>query len=236
MWRAGTAARRPADRPPVRAVTDLADQAVLLPLALAVAAFLALMGWRRGVLAWAGVTGALLATMLLLKLGFAACGPAPAPGSPWGPLANPSGHTAAAAAILGGAAGLLARDAWRRRAAVLGAVVAAAVIGTTRVVLHRHSIADVVAGGAVGVAAATILALCAGAAPAAPGRRRWLLLPLIVVPLLLHGRHLDAEARIHDAAHGWLRGLCHRATARLPGPEGGAMLAARGIWGQAWQP
>lgn len=220
----------------MRAVTDLADQAVLLPLALAVAAVLAAIGWRRGALAWAGATGALLAAMLLAKLGFAACGPAPAPGTPWGPLANPSGHTAAAAAILGGAVGLLAADNWRRHMAAIGAVAAAVVIGTTRVMLHRHSIADVLAGGAAGVVAAVILATCAGAPQAAPRRRVLLLLPLIAVPLLLHGRHLDAETRIHDAAHGWLRGLCHRAAARLPGPDDGAMLAARGIRGQTWRP
>ncbi|WP_048861829.1 hypothetical protein, partial [Acidisphaera rubrifaciens] len=77
-------------------------------------------------------------------------------------------------------------------------------------------------------------ALCAGSPPAAFSLRRWwLLLPLIVVPLLLHGRHLDAETRIHHAAHGWLRGLCHRADLRLPGRDRGAMLAARGMKVQA---
>src|SRR5450432_1483592 len=56
-------------------LTDFADQAVVLPVAVVVAIVLAVMGWRRGALVWLGVLGVTFGVILVLKLGFLACGP-----------------------------------------------------------------------------------------------------------------------------------------------------------------
>ena len=87
----------------MQALTDFADEAVVLPLIAVVALMLGLLGWRRGALAWLGAVGLSFTSVLALKLVFATCGPAlglPA-------LRSPSGHTAAAAVVAGGIAVVL---------------------------------------------------------------------------------------------------------------------------------
>ncbi len=199
-------------------LTDFADQAVILPLAAGVLATLLLLGWRRAALAWCVVIGGMLLTMLGLKLVFAACVAGIGPDGREHGLANPSGHTAAAAAVYGGAVGLLARGTLLRRLpggrmsglweAGLAAVLLAGLIGTSRVWLGMHTVPDVMAGGLIGIASAVLLARLAGPPPLPPARRRLLLAPLVAVPLLLHGLHLNAEPRIHAAARFWPLTLC----------------------------
>lgn len=53
-------------------LTDFADQAVMLPLALAVAIALAVMGWRRGAMVWLGIVCGTFGLMLGLKFIFMA--------------------------------------------------------------------------------------------------------------------------------------------------------------------
>src|ERR1051326_4502016 len=84
-------------------LTDFADQAVMLPIVLAVAVALAAMGWWRGALAFLGVVAVTFAAVLTLKLGFLACRPV---FGPWS-IESPSGHTAAASVVAGGLAALL---------------------------------------------------------------------------------------------------------------------------------
>ena len=55
-------------------VTNFADQAVILPLAVGIALVFALSGWRRGALAWTAAIGGTLALVLFLKLRFFVCG------------------------------------------------------------------------------------------------------------------------------------------------------------------
>ena len=80
-------------------LTNFADEAVVLPLAVGVTIALYALGWRRGALAWAVAVGGTLALMLALKLVEFACGPSL--------LRAPSGHTAAAAVVCGGLAVML---------------------------------------------------------------------------------------------------------------------------------
>ena len=77
---------------PLRFLTDFADQAVVLPLVLAVALVLALQGWRRGAAAWLVAIGATFAVILVLKLVFLGCTPLFGPAD----MRSPSGHVAAA--------------------------------------------------------------------------------------------------------------------------------------------
>jgi membrane-associated phospholipid phosphatase len=172
-------------------LTDFADQAVVLPLAIAVAVALASQGWRRGALVWLAVLSATFAVMLVLKLAFLGCRPVFAPLD----LRSPSGHAAAAAVVCGGLAALLLR---RTGPVLPAAVLAAAAIGVSRLTLGVHSVPEVALGAAIGLAGALLLAHYARPVPRLlPGR---LLAVVVVVAALFHGFHLPAEAAIRHTA------------------------------------
>jgi membrane-associated phospholipid phosphatase len=185
-------------------VTDFADQAVVMPVALAVFLALTLLRWRRASVAWGvGVTVTLAAT-LLLKLAVMACGIGSTSG-----LQSPSGHTAGAACIYGAAIALLVRDRWRGAlAAALAAGALAAIVGLTRLDLGVHTHADVWVGSAVGIAGALAIRACAGERPA--GLALWRVgAAALAAMLVFHGRRLDAEPHIRWAAlRVWPRTLC----------------------------
>jgi membrane-associated phospholipid phosphatase len=174
-------------------LTDLADQAVLLPVAAGVAIVLLLLGWFRGALAWTVAVCGTLAVMLGLKMVFTICGPA----VPELNIRTPSGHVAAAAVIYGGLAALLGL---RPSMTVLVSIGIAVVVAASRIVLGAHTPPEAFVGGLVGCAGALTVALLAGPKP--PGMR---LAPLVAVPLLvvvlLHGVHLHAEPTIGRLAH-----------------------------------
>lgn len=175
----------------MRFLTDFADQAVMIPLILAVAATLVAQGWRRGALLWLGVIGGTFLAILALKVVFLSCIPVFAP---WR-VVSPSGHTAAATVVAGG----LALLATRRAAAILPAAIAAAVIvGATRILLHLHQPPEVAIGAAIGLLGA--LALRRHADPVPRLRRRWLAGVVLVVAALFHGQHLPAEQQIRRTA------------------------------------
>ena len=169
-------------------LTDFADQAVVLPVALTVAVVLALFGWRRGALAWLVAVLGTLAVMLGLKLLFGACGGL-IPGSE---VHSPSGHTAAAAVTYGGIALLLGASAG---AALATAFASAVLFGVSRVALGFHSVPEVIVGGLIGLAGALLLVRIAGPPPA--GRRNAMLIATLLVALVLfHGAHVQAETAI----------------------------------------
>ncbi len=188
-------------------VTDFADQAVILPVAAATAIVLALAGWWRGAIVWSLAVGGTLATMLVLKLASAACGNLlPIPG-----LHSPSGHTAAAGAVYGGLLGIVAeRLSGHARWTLPCALSVAVVIGLSRLSLGVHTVAEVVAGGVVGVCGALALAWQGGLPP--PGLRlapmaAWALAAMIV----FHGLHLPIESALReDAGNIWPFSLCRR--------------------------
>ncbi len=172
-------------------ITNFADQAVILPLVLAVTVALAAQGWRRGAVVWLAVVGATFALVLLLKLVCLAC----APVDGLAKLRSPSGHVAAATVVAGGLAALLTR---RRFSVFPVAVLAAVVIGVSRLVLDMHSLPEVAVGAAVGLVGATALVSIAGPPPTLkPGK---LLALVVVVVAVFHGLHLPAEAAIRHAA------------------------------------
>jgi len=176
----------------VHFLTDFADQAVILPMVLAVSGVLAAQGWRRGAAAWLAALAGTFASMLALKLAFLACSPVFGPAD----MHSPSGHVAAATVVAGGLAALLLRG----RASVLPvAALAGAVIGVSRVALGMHSVPEVVLGALVGLAGAAVLAWLAGPPP--PGLRIGRLVGVVgLVAVLFHGVHLPAEAAIRQTA------------------------------------
>jgi membrane-associated phospholipid phosphatase len=162
----------------VRYLTDFADQAVILPLVIAIAVTLAVQGWRRGAVVWLIVVASTFIATIIFKLVFLACSPV------FGPMDihSPSGHVAAATVVSGGLAAILSG----RRASILPvACLAAVVIGISRIVLGMHSFPEVVVGTLIGLAGAAALLRFA---------------VIVVVAGVFHGLHLPAEAAIRHTA------------------------------------
>lgn len=200
----------------MRFLTDFADQAVLLPLILAVAIMLAAQGWRRGALAWLVVVGGTFAATLAMKLVFLSCTPV---FSAWH-VNSPSGHVAAATVVAGGLAVL----ATRRKASIIpAAIVAAVAIGISRLVLHMHSAPEVFIGAAIGLCGAVSLIRLAGPPPRL--RPVPLFAVVAVVALLFHGMHLPAEAAIRHAAY--------KAAWFIPACRGEPPVGSEGYWSRS---
>jgi hypothetical protein len=175
----------------VRYLTDFADQAVVIPLVLAVAIVLAVQGWRRGALVWLVVFAGTAGATLVFKVMFLAC--SSVFGAP--DLHSPSGHVAAATVVSGGLAAMLTG---RRVSIIPAAVLAAAVIGLSRLLLGMHSVPEVVVGALIGLVGAAALMRFAGPPPALnPGP---LIAVIVAVATLFHGFHLPAEAAILHTA------------------------------------
>ncbi len=172
-------------------LTDFADQAVMVPLMLAVAIALLVQGWRRGAAAWVLVVCATFGVTLGLKVLFIPCSDALAMPT----LHTPSGHVAAATVVVGGLAVLLLG----RGVGVLVALATAALIGTTRLVLGEHTGLEVVVGAIVGLAGVAALIRVAGVRPATVNVHRVVLIAVLVA-VVFHGLHMPAEAHIRGAA------------------------------------
>lgn len=190
-------------------VSDFGDQALILPFAIGIGLLLALSGWRRGALTWAGAIGATLMLILLLKLRFFACGDILDHAS----RGNPSGHTAAAAAVYGALAGLVARaiwdnGTWSAAAAIVTALSVAAIIGQSRLLLDRHTVTEVVWGGGIGMAGAAGFAVVSGS-PAGALRIGRIVLAGGIAIILLYGARISAEGTIKSIApHLWPLSQC----------------------------
>jgi|HubBroStandDraft_6_1064221.scaffolds.fasta_scaffold787834_1 membrane-associated phospholipid phosphatase len=172
-------------------LTDFADQAVMLPLVLAIAIALLVQGWRRGAAAWVAVVCATFGVTLALKVLFIPCSDA----FDMPTLHTPSGHVAAATVVVGGLAALLLG----RSLAILAALATAALIGATRLVLGEHTGLEVVVGAIVGLAGVAALIRLAGPRPATVDGRRVVLIAVLVA-VVFHGLHMPAEAHIRGAA------------------------------------
>ena len=191
------------DQPPFAnalTISDFADQAVILPLAVGTGLLLAISGWRRAAFAWMVAVGSALGLILLLKLRFFACDHI-AEAAMGG---NPSGHTAAAAAVYGGLAGIIATAMRNGGRFALPCAVAvgtsiAVIIGQSRLTLDKHSVIEVVIGGAIGVAgAASVVGLAGRPSPPIPVWR--IVVASLIVVGLLHGLRLSAEDTIRSIA------------------------------------
>ncbi len=194
-------------------LTDFGDQGLTLPLSLTVAIAFAASGWRRGALAWVGVVVGTLGCLAVLKVLFMACG--------WrwtsGQLSSPSGHTASAALLYGGFCLLLLRPRgpWRH-ATLLIPLLFAALVGLSRVLLHYHTVVEVIGGGLVGTIGAALLPRLAGPPPPLLSLRR-VLAPIVLVLVLLHGGQLQAEVLLRSFV---IEGLWPPASCAAPSPRG----------------
>ena len=194
-------------------LTDFGDQAVVLPMAAAIAVALLILGWWRGAIGWVLAVSGTLGAVLSLKIIFYAChSDLPDLG-----IRSPSGHTASATVVYGALLALLGQSGVTGAARHLLVIAAAAVLlalvfGFSRVDLGVHTIPDVLMGGAVGILGALMFTLLAGRRP--EGFRRWVLgVVVVVVALVFHGRELNAEEAIQRMAivYWWpFISSCHR--------------------------
>lgn len=192
-------------------LTDFGDQAVVLPLtALVTLVLLAQQRWRAA-FAWLSAISSVLATILVLKVVFYACGwLLPVFGPDKLSLQSPSGHTASATVLYGGIVALLSAQFnsdrfWiAYRPAIVTAVVVAVIIGGTRILLGTHSASEVGLAACVG-----LIGLIAFARLLGQGAARPLHLPVlsaaVIVLVLSHGRHLPAESVIQSTGVDLLR-------------------------------
>ena len=168
-------------------ISNFADQAVLLPLAVIVALGLGLVRWWRGLAAWTiGVVGA-FGTMLALKILCLQL----APRFGWPALVSPSGHVAAGCMVYGGLWVLLLRGRVPGFVVAAVPVASVAVIGISRIALGAHTPLEVAFGAVVGLLSVAMVARLAGARP---NRPVWpLLAALSCTMFALHGVHMPAE-------------------------------------------
>jgi membrane-associated phospholipid phosphatase len=190
----------------IQFVTNFADQAVLLPLAIGIGFILVTSHWRRAALAWTIGIGGTYAIMLVLKLCFIACGNL-LPGH----IVSPSGHVAAATAVYGGLFALFARAVTGHSRWTLPATLGiATMIGFTRLVLGAHTIPEVVIGAAIGICGAVASTTLIGQAPREL-RISWLAGLAVAIMLAFHGFRMPAEAAIHQVALNlWPLTACHK--------------------------
>ena len=175
----------------VNYLTDFADQAVILPLVLAVAVVLSAQGWHNGALTWLLVVTGTFAATVAFKLVFLSCSPV------FGPLDihSPSGHVAAAAVVTGGLGAMFTH---RRTSVLPAATLAAVVIGISRLVLGAHTLPETLFGALIGLAGAA--AMLHFTSPPPKLRLAPLVLVTVVVAIVFHGLHLPAEAAIRHTA------------------------------------
>ena len=167
-------------------LTDFADAAITLPLLVVTWLFLLARrssGGRDASARWLVGVGGAYAVILALKLAF---GIDPALGAPLR-VASPSGHTACAAAAYGGLALLI----FGRRAGIVISFVVAVLVGYSRVALAKHSPAEVVIGGAVGLTATILLSR---GMPRLPSLEAILLAAVTALVVTLdYGQHAQIE-------------------------------------------
>ncbi len=178
-------------------ISNFADQAVVLPLAVVAAFGLLLARWWRGLLAWSVCVGAVLGTMLVLKI----AGLELSLYLGWAAALSPSGHVAAGCVVYGGLAVLLLRGRAPPLLVASMPILVVTVIGFSRLRLGAHTPLEVVVGAVVGLLGAGSLAWLAGPRPVI---NAWpLVAALSGTVLAFYGLHIPAEQAIHQVF--WVR-------------------------------
>ena len=173
-------------------VTHLGQSSLLLPAALVLALWLL---WARQwplALAWSLCFGSAVLLVLASKLAFLGWGV----GSAAVDFTGISGHATVSTAVFTWAAWLtVARRGLRARAlAIVVGLCVGVLVSVSRVVLHAHSVSEVVAGFALGALAA-LLPMLWRRAPSAPHGLPWL--PAALCAALVLAPHLGRPADVH---------------------------------------
>ncbi|MGV8997192.1 MAG: phosphatase PAP2 family protein [Parvibaculaceae bacterium] len=189
-------------------LTKFGDQGFVLPFVVTVAAVLWQARARREALVWLVAVGISLGAILLLKLIFLPCGHL----WPGWSVRSPSGHSASAFAAFGGFAVLEAKfrqERWQKYLLLGAGFAFAALIAVSRLVIHVHSVPEVVIGSLIGLIAPLVLLFVI-----MPDAKRNLANPLSLAPLLplgllllFNGKVLPVESHISAFALWMARSL-----------------------------
>lgn len=173
----------------MRDVTDFGDLAVLLPLAAVMLLWLMAVRSARGAAWWLAALALCICGTALLKVYFFACSSAPG-------MASPSGHSSFSTLVYGALAVIITAEltvGWRRMMVVAGSAALIATIALSRFALGAHSLPEIVLGIAVGLASLGLFAQGYLRRRAAGASLTSLLVAVVVLVAVLHGRELRAE-------------------------------------------
>jgi membrane-associated phospholipid phosphatase len=174
-------------------ITDLADLAIALPLAIMILIWLMGMHSTRGAMWWLIVVAICIGGTALFKIYFFAC-------PPTADLRSPSGHTSLGTLVYGTLIMFTAVETqkWRRWMIVAIGVLFILSIAVSRVLLRAHTMPEVVFGLLIGCVA---LAIFTKAYLNYHPARVWLqplFLVVVIVIIGLHGHELRAEEFLHQ--------------------------------------
>jgi membrane-associated phospholipid phosphatase len=179
-------------------ITSLGSVGVMIPLALAVAAWLALgYPWRYAA-CWLAVLGAASVLVALTKIAFMG----------WGvgvrdlDFTGISGHAMVSSAVLPVAlfVACLPGRRWLRAFGVSAGVLIGMVVGVSRILLNAHSVSEVVTGCGLGALAALVFVVFAWRAESGKLAAAPVAVSLAMVAITLHGISVPTQRWITDIA------------------------------------
>lgn len=179
-------------------ITSLGSVGVMIPLALVIAAWLALgYPWRFAV-SWLALLGGACGLVFLTKIAFLG----------WGigyrawDFTGISGHAMASSAVLPVAlfVACLPGRPWLRALGAGAGVIAGVMVGVSRILLNAHSVSEVIAGCALGAAAALLFVAFAWRAEAGKLSPAPVAVSLALITIALHGMPVPTQRWITDIA------------------------------------
>lgn len=180
----------------IRAITNLGDLAVLLPLVAVVTIWLGTIRQPRALVWWLVAVALCMGSTAALKIYFFMC-------PPLTDLHSPSGHTSLSTLVYGTLAFSIATvvTGWKRAAVIISGAAFVAAIGISRVVVHAHSILEVVLGSVIGICAlALFISQFWPCRPTQP-RLQTMLVACFALMVMLNGQDLYAEDLLHAIGH-----------------------------------
>lgn len=178
-------------------ITDFADAAVTVPLAIATLIFLILRRQVRPAFGWAIAIGGCAGLIGAAKVLLAGCGNPLA----FAGISSPSGHAAIGAAVYGSLAMILATrlPAPARLALAIGTALLVLAVAASRLALGSHTLAEVGLALAIGLAALAVFVRVAGKLPT-DLPVGWLAAADLALIVLRHGLRWPTERAVHGAA------------------------------------
>jgi membrane-associated phospholipid phosphatase len=176
----------------VKTITDFGDLAVVLPLVAVMAVWLGALRQPRALLWWFIAVALCMSSTAALKIYFFVC-------PPLTDLHSPSGHTSLSTLVYGALTLAIATivTGWKRVAVIASGAAFIATIGVSRILVHAHSVPEVVLGSLIGIAALALFASQFWPRRPAEPRLQAMLIASIALMVMLNGRDLRAEDMLH---------------------------------------
>jgi membrane-associated phospholipid phosphatase len=176
----------------IKTITDFGDLAVSLPLVAVLTIWLITIRQPRVLLWWLVAVAFCMGSTAALKIYFFVC-------PPLIDLHSPSGHTSLSTLVYGALTVTVATvvTGWKRVAVAASGAVFIAAIGISRIVVHAHSIPEVVVGSVIGICALALFTSQFWPRRPAEPRLRGMLVVCVALMVMLNGQDLYAEDMLH---------------------------------------